>query len=131
MMVGNKNILDANVVVNYLRGKTPQKLFFEQNNPFCIPSVVIGELVFGAENSSQPNKHFKQFNDFIKDKEVLNVDENTAKIYGKIKSDLRKKGTPIPENDIWIAAIALQHNYTLVTNDKHFANIELLKCKEL
>lgn len=57
------------------------------------------------------------------------LDELVSIEYGKIKSSLRKKGSPIPENDIWIAAIALRHNLTLVTRDKHFNEITGLKLK--
>ena len=130
-MSGNKITIDYNVIINLFRGKIEEKLFFEQNNLFSIPSIVVGELIFGAENSSQPEKHFNQFNDFIKNKEVLIVDKNTAELYGKIKSKLRKNGTPIPENDIWIAALTIQHNLILVTNDNHFKHIKSLKIKEI
>ena len=51
---------------------------------------------------------------------------DTARLYGKIKSLLRSKGSPIPENDIWIAALAQQHKLILVTRDNHFNNIEAL-----
>ena len=55
------------------------------------------------------------------------IDNETALIYGKIKADLRRKGTPIPENDIWIAASAIQHRLKLSTRDKHFLEIAGLK----
>jgi len=51
----------------------------------------------------------------------------TAAYYGKIKNNLRLKGKPIPENDIWIAAAALQNNLTVITRDKHFLEIDLIK----
>jgi tRNA(fMet)-specific endonuclease VapC len=56
----------------------------------------------------------------------LGCDEITAKFYRTIKDGLRQKGRPIPENDIWIAAIALQNNTTLVTRDAHFHGIDHL-----
>ncbi|RYE41717.1 MAG: type II toxin-antitoxin system VapC family toxin [Sphingobacteriales bacterium] len=56
--------------------------------------------------------------------EVLHIDMETAGIYGGIKAKLRKKGTPIPENDIWIAAICQQYNLTLITRDNHFSHVE-------
>lgn len=55
---------------------------------------------------------------------MLDCDTETAKVYGIIKNALRTKGKPIPENDIWIAAIALQHDVTLVTRDAHFGAID-------
>ena len=62
---------------------------------------------------------------------MLNVDQNTAQIYGKVKSELIKNDTPISENDIWIAALAIQHDLTLATNDNHFKKITTLKIKEI
>lgn len=55
---------------------------------------------------------------------VLNCDSNTALEYAIIKNQLRKRGCPIPENDIWIAALAKQYNITLITRDKHFNEIK-------
>jgi tRNA(fMet)-specific endonuclease VapC len=59
----------------------------------------------------------------------LKVDEETSLAYGNIKAALRKKGKPIPENDIWIAAIAEQHKLIVITRDKHFKEIESIKLK--
>jgi tRNA(fMet)-specific endonuclease VapC len=57
------------------------------------------------------------------------IDENVASAYGRIKATLRKKGKPIPENDIWIAAIAISNNMAVATRDKHFKEIEGLALK--
>jgi len=65
-------------------------------------------------------------NEFAISNSVLTCDMDTAKKYGIIKSVLRMKGRPIPENDIWIAAITLQHNLILATRDPHFDEIENL-----
>jgi tRNA(fMet)-specific endonuclease VapC len=54
---------------------------------------------------------------------VLECNSGTARRYGEIKNALREKGRPIPENDIWIAAIALQHDLTMATRDTHFSEI--------
>jgi tRNA(fMet)-specific endonuclease VapC len=58
---------------------------------------------------------------------VLPLNADTAKRYGEIKNLLRTKGRPIPENDLWIAAIAQQYDLTLVTRDPHFKSVEKLK----
>ena len=68
-------------------------------------------------------------NDFLKLCTVLNTDIGTAQYYGKTVAALYKKGKPLPVNDLWIAAAALQHNLTLVTRDKHFNEIDGLKIK--
>jgi tRNA(fMet)-specific endonuclease VapC len=129
-MIG-KNIVDANVVIDYLRGKNNLLSQLMENEVVSISVIVIGELIFGAENSVQLKKHLSQVEELLSQVNIIGVDYETSLIYGKTRAYLRKNGTPIPENDIWIAAIAIQHNLTLITNDKHFANINLLKYKEL
>jgi len=63
-------------------------------------------------------------NEFAESCSVLICDTETSRQYGEIKNLLRAKGRPIPENDIWIAAIAKQHELTLVSRDEHFKEIE-------
>ena len=65
--------------------------------------------------------------DFAINNVVLACDTETARRYGKIKELLRAGGRPIPENDIWMAAIALQHNLILVTRDAHFEAVDGLR----
>jgi len=91
-----------------------------------ISATVIGELYYGAQYSTHIEKNTYNIHELIKVYEVLMIDEETAKAYGTIKASLRKKGRPILENDIWIAAIALQYNLTLATRDRHFSEIEQL-----
>jgi tRNA(fMet)-specific endonuclease VapC len=88
---------------------------------------VIGELTYGAKNSNSIVEKLSQIEDFSKTVNLLNVGVETAAIYGEIKADLKKIGRPIPENDIWIAAIAKEHDLSLMTQDKHFQHISQLK----
>jgi tRNA(fMet)-specific endonuclease VapC len=130
-MNGKRYLLDTNIIVDYLRNNKFATDFIDNNLNCFVSAIVCGELLYGAAYSTNPNKHLKQFNEFIKNISVLTVDQETAKYYGEIKSNLRKSGTPIPENDIWIAAIAIQHGFTLATNDKHFKNINSLNIKSI
>ena len=57
---------------------------------------------------------------------MLWADRTTAQHYGQLKADLRTLGRPLPENDIWIAALALQHNLVVVTRDAHFGQAPLV-----
>jgi predicted nucleic acid-binding protein len=68
-----------------------------------------------------------QIDGFVAKTPVLVSDLETAKKYGIIKDKLRKKGRPLPENDIWIAALALQYDLVLLTRDAHFQQIEMIK----
>jgi tRNA(fMet)-specific endonuclease VapC len=87
-------------------------------------SIVLGELYYGAFYSSQVAKHLTQVTAFAQRSSVLACDDRTAHYYGQIKANLRAKGKPIPENDIWIAALALQHQLVISSWDKHFDEVD-------
>jgi tRNA(fMet)-specific endonuclease VapC len=92
-----------------------------------IPSTVVGELFYGAEISTKREENLKRIDTFIASLIVLTCDAHTGRKFGEVKGKLRAKGKPIPENDIWIAAVALQHDLTLVTRDKHFDHVDGLR----
>jgi len=94
--------------------------------PFYISSIVLGELYIGINRVVNKPKHLKQLETFLKLCTVVDVDATTSQLYGEITAALFKKGKPIPTNDIWIAATAKQHNFTLITRDGHFQEIENL-----
>ena len=89
-----------------------------------VPSIAIGELFYGAYNSRQVEQSLETIRTFVQANTILVADAQTAEVYGKIKSRLRERGRPIPENDVWIAAIALQHQLELAARDTHFAEVE-------
>jgi tRNA(fMet)-specific endonuclease VapC len=81
----------------------------------------------GAFKSELRSKTLKQLHEFLRICAVLPPDELTARHYGHIKADLEQVGSRIPENDLWIAAIAREHQLPLVTRDQHFSRITGLK----
>lgn len=130
-MVGNSCFLDTNIVVEFLRGNKLAINYLNENKNFVVSTIVLGELEFGVQNAKQHIKHSKQLKDFMVGVEVIKLDKETANYYGQIKTKLRKAGKPIPDNDIWIAALAIQHKAILVTNDAHFKNIAQLEYKQI
>jgi tRNA(fMet)-specific endonuclease VapC len=95
-----------------------------------IPAIVIGELFFGAFKSGRPKANSARIENFAAVNTILACDIGTGREYGRIKKLLHKKGQPIPENDIWIAALAREHGLTLVSRDEHFQQIDELKRAE-
>ena len=83
--------------------------------------------MFCARKSTRVQDNLARIDDFASTNVVLACDTETARRYGEIKERLRARGRPIPENDIWIAAIALQHALTLATRDAHFETVEGLR----
>lgn len=122
--MNGKYLLDSNIVIDLFRGDQRVISKINQIKEIKIPIIVIGELYFGAYKSKQTSRRLEEIAQLEELVVILNVTESTAKIYGKIKDQLRSKGKPIPENDIWIASIAKEHNHILLTKDNHFQNID-------
>jgi tRNA(fMet)-specific endonuclease VapC len=92
-----------------------------------VSSTVLGELYYGALKSSRSAANLARIEEFASSVGVLACDAATARHYAQVKERLRAKGRPIPENDIWIAAVALQHSLPLATRDDHFQAVEGLR----
>ena len=89
-----------------------------------LPSMVLGELCYGAHRSRSPDKALAQVLAFLRLCMTVAPDETTAQYYGRIKAELAAAGTPIPDNDIWLAALALvEYRVPLATRDGHFAAV--------
>lgn len=128
-MTGNNHLLDTNVVIELFKGNKTIADKINKLKKIYISSIVLGELYIGINRVTNKTKHLKKLNDFLELCYVINIDSNTAKLYGEIVTALYIKGNPIPTNDIWIAATALQHDFTLVTADKHFKQIDDITIK--
>ncbi len=87
-----------------------------------VPSIVLGELWTGFLQGRQPKRNEAELREFLANPvvEILKVDQEVARIYGEIVTELRRAGTPIPTNDIWIAAIAARAGAPVLTYDHHF-----------
>ena len=94
-----------------------------------LPFIVLGELYAGFELGTQKGQNEQQLQDFLSRPAVgvLFADRDTTRGYGQIFHALRRQGTPIPTNDVWIAALALQYDLLLTTSDKHFLCVPGLK----
>lgn len=124
-MTGSSKIaLDTNIIAALLKGEKIIADKMDAANEVYIPINVLGELYYGAEYSTNFESNIRNIDKLLTRYEVLNTNIQTSVLYGNIKALLRKKGKPIPENDIWIATIAKQNNLTLVTRDKHFNEID-------
>ena len=117
-------LLDTNIVIALLAN---EKLVLEKlakAERVFMPSIVLGELIFGAYKSRRADENLARVDELAAGSAILNCDASTGRYYGKIKNNLRLKGRPIPENDIWIAAIAQQYGLTLISRDVHFSEVD-------
>ncbi len=125
-MAGNRFLLDTNAIIALQREDAALKHLLGTATDVFVPTIAVGELYYGAYKSQRVEENRKNVAAFIVGRVVLNVDPDTADVYGQVKQLLRSKGRPIPENDIWIAALAIQYGLTLITNDAHFSEVDNL-----
>jgi len=116
--------LDSTTAIRYLNG---DQIVVEKALALptvVLPLVVVGELLFGAENSLRPLENHIRYLQFIDVCTVIPMGRQTAVFYTQTRSILKRKGRPIPDNDIWIAAQCLEHNWGIVTDDQHFVYVD-------
>nr|WP_211204545.1 type II toxin-antitoxin system VapC family toxin [Ammonifex degensii] len=123
-------MLDTNIVIALFKGDASVRRNLAKAEKVFIPAIVLGELYYGAYKSGQAERNLSRIEEFVGNIAVLACNAGTAREYGVIKNQLRAKGRPIPENDIWIAAVARQQGLVLVTRDDHFGEVEDLKLEK-
>jgi tRNA(fMet)-specific endonuclease VapC len=122
-------LLDTNIVIA-LFAEDPDVLSrLDEAEEVFVPAVVLGELYYGARKSVRVEENIARIDELARDAPVLACDTDTAARYGLIKNKLRAKGRLIPENDLWIAALALQHSLEVVSRDPHFKEISDLSVR--
>ncbi|MDY6396146.1 MAG: type II toxin-antitoxin system VapC family toxin [Treponema sp.] len=119
----NGKLIDTNVIIRFFKGETELFSLFDDMEQLYVSSISVGELMYGAELSKKSDFNRQNYFCFCEQMKILQPDLEVAKMYGKIKSNLKAKGRPIPENDIWIAATALATDLELVTADSDFENV--------
>ena len=127
-------LLDSNIIIYVVNGKYPQ-LFerIKENEPgnIAIPSIVVSEIEYGAQKSSNYKELIKKYLFFYSPFRIVPFTAKAAYYSGKIRSDLEKKGTPIGMYDTLIAGTALAEDGILVThNVKEFERVEGLKVED-
>lgn len=119
-------LLDTNVVIAILEKDVSITRRLLPEMQLFLSSTVLGELLYGAYHSVRVRHNLERAKALAAIVPVLPCDAETADAFGNLKSRLRKKGKPIPDNDIWIAAVAYKRQLTLITRDRHFQEIESL-----
>jgi tRNA(fMet)-specific endonuclease VapC len=123
MPATGKVVLDTSVVVAHLRGIQPVTLKLEQFDTLFLPIVALGELLCGIRKSARAQENLAVLQNWLRTATLLSLTEATADNYATIKNELAQAGTPIPENDVWIAAHAMEHGLSLAARDEHFQRI--------
>jgi len=120
-----KILIDTNIYTYALKGDDETVAVLQRASLIGICSVTIGELLSGFKAGKREKQNREELAEFLDAPRIqlYGIDENTAEFYAEILNDLRKKGKPIPTNDIWIASVAFQQGLHLFTKDDHFKHV--------
>ena len=118
-------MLDTSAYSAFLKGHAEVKAFLQEASQIVVNPIVLGELQAGFRAGGRKHKNESELRDFLNSPRVsiANVDSETALRYAEIWHFLRQAGTPIPTNDIWIAATTMQHGLRLLTTDEHYHRV--------
>ena len=118
-------LLDTSAYSAFMRGHEDLKLALQRADRIVLTPIVLGELSAGFRAGTRRKKNEAELRQFLSSPrvDIVSVDAETAERYAVILHALRKAGTPIPTNDIWIAASAMQHGLRLLTTDLHYNRI--------
>jgi tRNA(fMet)-specific endonuclease VapC len=122
--------LDTNRLTDLFKGDTSLAERLETCDEVWIPLIVLAEIMAGFYGGVQEQRNQILLRKLLsKDTfQVLLPARETAEQYARLFVQLKRAGTPIPDNDLWIAALALEHDLTLITRDRHFQHIPQLLC---
>ena len=118
-------VIDTNVYAGFRQGVPRVVRILRSAHEIHLPLIVLGELLAGFAAGTRVERNRDELAQFMASPRVhlLNPDEKTAHHYAQVYAALRKIGTPIPTNDLWIAALARQHRLPLFSLDAHFAAV--------
>ena len=123
-----KFLIDTNRYSDFAKGQPDIVELFASADRIFVPFVVLAELRAGFRCGTISRQNEQVLTKFLKNRrvEILFADDMTTQVYADIYSQLRTQGTPIPTNDIWIAALAVQHSLPLCSRDEHFDSLRQL-----
>ena len=121
-----KLLLDTNAYVALMHGHPEVSVRVRRAERLFFSAIVAGELLFGFRNGTKFDQNMIELEDFLDNPHVvfLPVSLTTSDRFGRIAAALRRKGSPMPTNDIWIAAHAIEAGAELLSSDRHFERID-------
>lgn len=127
-----KILLDTNVYTKLLLGDEDVLSELGNADSIFIPAVVLGELFAGFRGGTKESRNNTLLEQFLAKPsvEIVLIGKETAEIFGEIKHSLVRSGTPLPINDIWIAACAVEVGAVIITYDEHFLKIPQVRVWE-
>jgi tRNA(fMet)-specific endonuclease VapC len=120
-----KILIDTNAYAAFKKNEITTVTVFKTAEYIGVNIVVLGELLSGFKGGAKESTNRSELEQFLDSPRVsiIQLDEETAEFYAKIYWDMKRRGKPIPTNDLWIAASAMRHGLALFTYDEHFDNV--------
>ena len=113
-------ILDTNALSAVVEGDPVLAPLLLKAAQIAIPVIVLGEYRYGISHSRNRRQYEEWLTEYLRNFRILEVEERTTIPYGAVRSELKRAGTLIPSNDVWIAALCRQHALPLLSRDRHF-----------
>lgn len=123
---GDRVALDTSVAIDVLASQA-DALLSPSVAEYLLPVPVVGELRYGALNSRKVEENLAKVEALVARCRILDVTSATAVVYSRLRLELKQKGNPIPENDLWISALCVEHEVPLADSDSHFDAVDSLK----
>jgi predicted nucleic acid-binding protein len=124
-MEKSRIMVDTSAYAAFLKGNSEINQSLQQADEIFLNPIILGELIAGFLMGKHERENRTILQDFLSSARVkiLEIEEETSERYAAIVSHLRRTGTPIPTNDLWIAASAMQHGLKVLTTDKHYSKV--------
>jgi tRNA(fMet)-specific endonuclease VapC len=129
--VAGRLLPDTNAFIALLKGDAGVAALLDDASDVLLSAIVLGELTYGALNSLHVEDNLERIAELHGRCVFAPVDQGVVRQYGAIRIALKRKGQPIPENDLWIAATAIHSGAVLLTDDEHFDVVEGLTLKRI
>jgi tRNA(fMet)-specific endonuclease VapC len=113
-------ILDTNGLSAVADGDAGLMPILRQATEMAVPVIVLGEYRYGVRQSRKRQRYEQWLVDSLPNYRILDVDQETTTYYATLRTELKKAGTPIPSNDVWIAALCRQYRLPILSRDRHF-----------
>jgi tRNA(fMet)-specific endonuclease VapC len=125
-----KILLDTSAYVGFKRNTAEVVGIIVNAESILFSPVVLGELMFGFRSGTRFKENMEDLDKFLQHEvvELVQIGKITSDRYSRIAIQLKRQGTPIPTNDIWIAAQTMEHGAELISSDKHFEKVNGLVC---
>lgn len=116
-------ILDTNALSAAAESQSGLIAIISRSSQLSIPVIALGEYRYGIARSRHAAEYLEWLESLVRACRILSVDEETTHHYAAIANELRNAGTPIPTNDLWIAALCRQHALSILSRDRHFDRV--------